>query len=163
MKTNFALPVTNSFKLQRDSFGQLQFIDADGRIQTGVIPVRAFPIAAPDEGISLVDTESRELVWIDRLDSLPITMRNLLEEELAQREFAPYITRLVGVSTFGTPSVWTIETDRGATTLVLKGEEDIRRLGGGALLIAGSEGVQYRVRDMAALDRASRRLLERFL
>ena len=32
-----------------------------------------------------------------------------------------------------------------------------------ALLIAGSEGVQYSVRDMTALDRASRRLLERFL
>ena len=36
-------------------------------------------------------------------------------------------------------------------------------LGRNALLIAGSEGVQYSVRDMAALDRASRKLLERFL
>ena len=49
------------------------------------------------------------------------------------------------------------------TSFILKGEEDIRSLGRNALLIAGSEGVEYSVRDMTALDRASRRLLERFL
>jgi hypothetical protein len=46
---------------------------------------------------------------------------------------------------------------------VLKGEEDIRRLKSGELLIAASEGVQYRIADMSVLDKASRRLLERFL
>ena len=66
-------------------------------------------------------------------------------------------------SSFGTPSQWTVETDRGYTTFVLKGEEDIRRLKGSALLIASGDGVQYGIADMAALDRASRRLLERFL
>ena len=67
------------------------------------------------------------------------------------------------MSSFGTPSTWTVETDRGNTSFVLKGEEDIRRLKGNALLIAASEGVQYRIADMTALDKASRRLLERFL
>jgi hypothetical protein len=47
--------------------------------------------------------------------------------------------------------------------LVLKVEEDIRRLGGGALLIGSAHGVQFLVRDRHALDRQSRRLLERFL
>ena len=46
---------------------------------------------------------------------------------------------------------------------MLKGEEDIRRLKGNALLIASSDGVQYAIADMTALDRASRRFLERFL
>ena len=56
-----------------------------------------------------------------------------------------------------------METDRGDTSFVLKGEDDIRRLGRNALLIVGGQGVQYSVPDMSALDRASRRLLERFL
>jgi hypothetical protein len=48
--------------------------------------------------------------------------------------------------------------------LVLKGEEDIRRLRGSrALLIAASDGVQYAIEDTNAFDKASRRLLERFL
>ena len=48
--------------------------------------------------------------------------------------------------------------------VVLKAEEDIRRLGGRTrLLIAGGDGMQFRVKDTTALDRHSRKLLERFL
>ena len=46
---------------------------------------------------------------------------------------------------------------------MLKAEEDIRRLEGGALLIASAHGVQFRIPDAKTLDRASRKLLERFL
>jgi len=46
---------------------------------------------------------------------------------------------------------------------VLKGEEDIRRLKNGALWIADSHGIQFVLHDRKALDRRSRRLLERFL
>ena len=47
---------------------------------------------------------------------------------------------------------------------MLKAEEDIRRLGGRTrLLIAGGDGLQFRVKDTTALDKHSRRLLERFL
>ena len=107
--------------------------------------------------------EGHELAWIEQLQELPTAMRVLLQEELSLRDFVPEISRLQSVSTFGTPSIWTVETDCGVTSFILKGEEDIRRLDRNALLIAGSEGVQYSVRDMTALDRASRRLLERFL
>lgn len=159
--TNFTL--TPDFQLKRQASGHLQLMDAHGQTHQGVTPVRAFPLAAPDEGISLVSTEGHELVWIERLADVPADSRALLQEELALRDFMPEIRRLVSVSSFGTPSVWTVETDRGNTTFVLKGEEDIRRLKGSNLLIASSEGVQYSIADMTALDRASRKLLERFL
>jgi hypothetical protein len=149
--------------LERDAAGRLVFTDANGEPHAGVVPVRAFPIAAPDEGISLVNTEGHEVAWVDDLRTVAPATRALLQEELALRDFVPEITRLKSVSSFGTPSVWTVETDRGETSFILKGEEDIRRLARTGLLIAGSQGVQYSVRDMTALDRASRRLLERFL
>jgi hypothetical protein len=159
--TNFTF--TPDFQLKREASGRLHFVDAHGETHEGVIPVLAFPLAAPDECISLVSTEGHELVWIEQLSALPADVRALLQEELALRDFVPQIRRLVSVSSFGTPSLWTVETDRGDTSFVLKGEEDIRRLKGSALLIAASEGVQYRIPDMTALDRPSRRLLERFL
>ncbi len=152
-----------NFQLERDAFGSLIVVLANGERHTGVVPVRAFPIAAPDEGISLVSTDGHELVWIDPLSAQPVAVRALLEVELAAREFVPEIQRLKAVSTFSTPSVWTVETDRGLTEFVLKTEEDIRRLGRTGLLIAGGAGVQFSVKDMTALDRGSRRLLERFL
>lgn len=152
-----------AFQLERHPSGQLLLVAGNGEQHLGVVPVRAFPVAAPDEGISLISSEGHELVWLERLSELPLPQRSLLEEELALRDFVPEITRLISVSSFGTPSTWVVETDRGGTSFVLKGEEDIRRLSRQSLLIAAGHGVHFSVKDMGALDRPSRRLLERFL
>lgn len=155
--------MSQTLNLSRNKLGRLVFASADGRTQEEVVPVRAFPIAAPNEGIALVDSHGHELAWVERLSDLPEATRALVEAELASREFMPEIQRILGVSTFATPSTWQVSTDRGETALVLKGEEDIRRLPGGMLLIADSHGVQFLIRDLSALDRPSRRLLDRFL
>jgi hypothetical protein len=125
--------------------------------------VRAFPIEAPLEGLSIVGPDGHELAWVDRWDELASPTRELIAEELAQRELMPTIERLLAVSTFSTPSTWTVDTDRGRTDFILKGEEDIRRLRNGGLLITDNHGLVFRVRDMKAMDRGSRRLLDRFL
>jgi hypothetical protein len=156
-------PAVPLFALERNSFGRLVLTLPSGETHTGVVPVRAFPIAAPNEGLSLVGTDGHELLWIDRIDALPATTRAVVEEELATREFVPVVRRIKSVSTFATPSTWAVETDRGDTQFVLKGEEDIRRLEAGRLLIASSHGIQFLVPDRFALDRHSKRLLERFL
>ncbi len=153
----------NHITLQRNPLGRLVLTDGQGQAHVGITPVRAFPIAAPGEGLSLVGPDGRELAWVDSLGELPPAVRQLVEEELAVREFTPVIERLVSVSSFSTPSTWQVLTDRGPLSFVLKAEEDIRRLDGGALLIASGEGLQMRVADRFGLDRASRRLLERFL
>ena len=152
-----------NFQLERDAFGRLVYTAATGERFDGVTPVRAFPVSARAEGLSLLHTDGHELIWIERLDTLPPAVRSLIEEELAAREFTPEILCLKSVSTFSTPSTWEVQTDRGDTRFVLKGEEDIRRLDGAGLLITGGQGVHFRVRDMLALDPLSRRLLGRFL
>ncbi|MBH9551453.1 cyanophycin metabolism-associated DUF1854 family protein [Inhella gelatinilytica] len=149
--------------LHRDAFGRLVLTDASGAAHAGVHPVRAHPISAPDEGLSLVGADGHELAWVDRLADLPAGPRDLLLAELRTREFRPLLQRLVAVSTFSTPSQWTVETDKGGLEFILKTEEDIRRLGEGRLLITTSHGLQLYVADRWALDRGSRRLLERFL
>jgi hypothetical protein len=150
-------------QLHRNAFGRLVLTDADGTEHVGVTPVRAFPLAAPSEGLSLLGADGREVAWVDRIDALADDARRLLEDELAAREFMPRIARLLSVSGFATPSTWRVETDRGPLSFVLKAEEDIRRLPDGGLLIASGTGLQLLVPDRAGLDRASRRLLERFL
>ncbi|HQR02601.1 MAG: DUF1854 domain-containing protein [Proteobacteria bacterium] len=153
----------SDFTLSRDALGRLTFIDAQGIRHESVVPVRAFPIAAPDHGVALVSPDGHELCWIPHLSDLADSERMLVESELASREFMPQIHHLKQVSSFATPSTWSVETDRGDTEFVLKGEEDIRRLGQGMLMIADSHGIQFLIRDLAALDRHSRRLLDRFL
>jgi len=149
--------------LQLDAFGKLTLIDLCGVAHSGVTPVRAHPISAPDEGVSLVGVHGHELAWVPRLSALPDGPRRLLEAELTTREFHPTLKRLISVNTFATPSTWRIETDRGEVDFVLKSEEDIRRLDEGRLLITSTHGVQLQVPDRWALDKSSKRLLERFL
>ena len=151
------------FQLHRDAYGRLVLTAENGERHEGVTPVRAFPIAAPDAGISLVSFEGHEVGWADRLADLPDDIRRLVEEDLAAREFVPEIERIAAVSSFACPSTWQVVTDRGTTELILKGEEDIRRLSQTRLLIADANGVQFLVRDLTRLDAPSRKLLDRFL
>lgn len=149
--------------LALDAFGKLVLTDLDGTTHAGVTPVRAHPISAPDEGLSLVGVHGHELAWVERISALPDGPRRLIEAELAAREFHPVLKRLISVNTFATPSTWRIVTDRGEIDFVLKSEEDIRRLEEGRLLIASTHGVQLEVADRWALDKQSKKLLERFL
>ncbi|MGN1056116.1 MAG: DUF1854 domain-containing protein, partial [Comamonas sp.] len=50
-------------RLERDPHGRLCVILADGTRHEGVTPVRAFPIAAPLEAVSLVGDNGKEVVW----------------------------------------------------------------------------------------------------
>jgi hypothetical protein len=101
--------------------------------------------------------------WADHLSDVPAAQRTLIEAELASREFMPEIEAILDVSSFACPSTWQVRTDRGPAEVLLKGEEDIRRLAHGRLLIADNHGIQFLIRDLATLDRHSRRLLDRFL
>ncbi|MDP1653846.1 MAG: DUF1854 domain-containing protein [Rhodocyclaceae bacterium] len=156
--------MSTPFTLTRNTFGRLVFVGADGTAHEGIVPVRAFAISAPDEGIALLSAEGRELQWIETLDTLPEDIRALIADELAQREFMPEIKRIATVSSYATPSTWQVETDRGPTALILKSEDDIRRLRGpGALLIADSQGIHFLIRDRKSLDAHSQHILKRFL
>ncbi len=158
--------MTIPFTLTRNAMGQLVLtkVSAGETAHEGITPVRAFALTAPDAGISLMSPEGKELLWIDSLDSLPENERRLIAEELAQREFMPIIRRILSVSSFATPSTWQIDTDRGATALILKSEDDIRRLKSpGGLLIADGNGLHFMIRDRRDLDAHSQKILKRFL
>jgi hypothetical protein len=152
-----------NIQFDQDSSGRWFFVSAEGVQHDHVMAVRSFPVAAPDEGIALVDVDGKELLWIPHLNQLTDGVRANMVMAMTQREFMPQILKLFGVSSFVTPSTWDVETDRGPTTLLLKGEEDIRRLSASVLLVTDGHGVQFLIRDLAQMDRYSRKLLDRFL
>jgi hypothetical protein len=149
-------------QLKRDALGQLVFVDSNDTPHVGVHPVRAFPITAPGAGIGIMNQEGKELCWYPDVSAIPEAELGLIEEELAAREFMPVIEKITRVSTYATPSIWDIETDRGPTRIRLKGEEDIRRIAGNTLLIADSNGMQFLIKDSTELDKMSKNLLDRF-
>lgn len=152
-----------AFTLTFDPFGKLVVTLADGTQHVGAVVARAFPIATPDQCISILSAEGKELAWVENLNELPAHEREMVSQALQGREFMPEILRLEGVNSFSTPSVWRVQTSRGPTQLVLKGEEDIRRLSASRLIVADAHGVQFLIRDLPSLDRHTRKLLDRFL
>ncbi|WP_198116817.1 cyanophycin metabolism-associated DUF1854 family protein [Massilia rhizosphaerae] len=152
-----------TFALRRDAFGKLVLTKGKGEEFVGVAPVRSIPVQAPSKGISLVRDSGKEVGWIDDLETMPADIRALVTEELDGREFMPEILSIKAVSSFATPCTWTVATDRGDTEFVLKGEEDIRRLGAYSLLIADSHGIHFLIRDMFGIDKSSRKILDPFL
>jgi Domain of unknown function (DUF1854) len=148
--------------LKCDSAGRLE-LSLNGEVHQNVTPVRAFPVTAPNEGIALMSKDGKELLWIARIAECEPQFASLVSEELAQRDFMPVVSEITRVSSFVTPCTWTVATDRGETQFILRGEEGIRKLGAGALLITDSYGLQYLVPDYRKLDRAGRKILDRFL
>ena len=154
---------STNFQLSRNSFGKLILTDAAGEVHVGVSPVRAFPIQAPDKGISMVLSNGKEVGWIDDIAGLPLDVRELVQGELEGREFMPEILHVTRVSSFATPCTWYVRTDRGDTEFTLKGEEDIRRIGATSLLVADNHGINFLIRDMYTIDKHTRKILDRFL
>lgn len=155
--------VTPHFQLSRNAFGRLVLTTAAGEVFEGVVPVRAFPIQSPESGIGLVHTDGHEVAWIDRLSAVPAAIQQLIREELETREFMPEILTIASVTSFSTPCTWRVLTDRGETRFVLRGGEDIRRVGPTILLVTDSHGIQFVIRDRSNLNKESQKILDRFL
>ncbi|MYN38945.1 DUF1854 domain-containing protein [Duganella sp. FT109W] len=155
--------MTTTFELTRNPFGRLVLTTAEGVVHEGVSPVRAFPVQAPDDGISLLNTDGKEVAWIDVISDLPPAIGALVSEELSGREFMPEIARINSVTSYATPCTWSVKTDRGDTEFVLRGEEDIRRLTIDTLLISDIHGIHYLIRDLRDLDKHSKKIIDRFL
>ena len=151
-----------SFELHRNAFGKLVLTTPEGQVHEGVMPVRAFPVQSPEEGIALVDADGHEVAWVDVLGDVPQPTQSLMREALEAREFIPEIQAILSVSSYSTPCTWRVQTDRGDTRFVLRGDEDIRRVSGKTLLITDSHGIHFLIRDTAALSRDSRKILDRF-
>ena len=157
------MTTSSSFTLVRNPFGRLVLTTLEGEVVEGVVPVRAFPIQSPEVGISLVHTDGHEVAWVEQLPDLSEPAQSLIREELQGREFMPTILSIDSVTSYSTPCTWRVKTDRGDTSFVLRGDEDIRRVGPTILLVTDSHGIQFLIRDAATLNRDSRKILDRFL
>lgn len=155
--------VAGEFGLSHDARGRLVLIDAEGRRHVGVAAVRAFPISDPSSWVAICSPTGTELAFVDDLADLTGAVRQVLADDLARREFVPVIERIVSISASTEPSQWVVETDRGANRFTLADADHVRRLGRQGATIVDAHGTRYIVPDAAALDHASRRLLERYL
>jgi hypothetical protein len=149
--------------LERDAQGDLVLQLRDGTRHGSIRPVRGFPISQPDYGISLVDGEAREVVWIENLSTCDSAICTLIRDELAMRDFLPVIQRIYSISGTHEPSEWDVQTDRGRVQFILNVMEDVRRLDAQRAMVTDGNNVQYLVMNLGMMDAKTRRYLERYL
>jgi len=154
---------TSSFRLHRDPAGRLVFTDERGNVHIGVEPVRSFPISEPDRWISLLDGRGHELAAIDDPAEVSPDVRELIRQELSEREFLPRIERVVRVLTSKEPHVWDVITDRGPAQFLMRDDDDIRRLGPTRAILVDMHGVRFYIPDSRQLDAKSQRILSQYL
>lgn len=150
------------FTLKRNLRGLL-ILERDGQVFEGVEPVRAFPLSDPRHFVSIVDSSGREQLFIESLDGLDPQQHELLEAELAQREFVPEIRRVLNQPGESEPATWQVETDRGITTFEVESEDSVHRRDSHRVSIVDSHGIRYEIPDVRRLDAHSKRVLDRFL
>lgn len=157
-----ATAATHDWQLIRQPDGRLDLIDGRGERHVDVNVLRAFPISAPMESVSIIAADGHELAWVATLATLDPPLRRLLETELSLWDFLPVIERIETVSD-GEPAEWAVVTDRGRRRFTVSHADDILLQPDGAAFITDAFGVRYAIRDLAALDPRSRRLLEKNL
>ena len=155
--------IETTFTLESDPWGRLVLVLADGTRHPGAEPVLAFPITDPGGPVAFLADDGRELLAVPRLDALPAAHRERLDLELAKRHFLPVITRVNRLTGRTDPVEWDVETDRGPVRFSVAGEEEIRRLSGGRVLITDTAGRRYLIPNLNALSADSRRQLARYL
>jgi Domain of unknown function (DUF1854) len=184
------LNLTPDFDLRREPSGLLVLVDGQSQEHVDVHAVRAFPLQLQAQAIAIVSAHGKELAWVDVLADVSPGLAELIRASLGEREFMPVLQSILKVSSYSTPSTWSVITDRGPTEFVLRGDEDIRRVGkasdqsessaarlrnaagltssanaassANALMIADVHGIHYYIPDRNLLDAHSRKILDRF-
>ncbi len=151
-----------SFDLQTNDMGQLVLIDAAGVHHEDVRPSRIFPLTEPQRWIAIQSSEGAELACIEDPGLLTEARRAALEAALAKRDFIPVIRAIHRISRASNGHEWQVTTDRGPVTFRVENDESIQNLGGARLVIIDNRNTRYLIPNSEALDRDSRRKLERY-
>ena len=149
-----------SWRLERETNGRLDLVDGSGRRHADVDVLRAFPISDPAGAVAILGADGAELAWIDAPASLPPAERALVEAELAVRDFLPVIESIESI-TDGEPAHWQVRTDRGPRQFTTANADVIDRRRDGSIVITDTHGLRFLIGNRAALDRHSRRLLDK--
>jgi hypothetical protein len=150
-----------SVRVSRNASGRLVLTIGMGVDEfEDVRPVCAFPLSAPEQHVSLMDSEGREIGVVRDLGELDPESRRVLREE---REMVYLTTRVEAIksvtSRYGI-GTWELETDRGPRTIHVRLRGDVRPLPGGRVVLTDIHGVKYEISDVAGLDERSRGFLE---
>jgi hypothetical protein len=133
-----------------------------------VILRSCFPVSQETRYLSVRDAsgeEQSEIGVIEDWQSLDESDREAVAEELGLHYFVPAIQRVVGVKDELGFLYWTVDTDKGHKEFVMRNNviRHAREVSPGRWLLIDVNQARYEVPDIGAMDRASQKLIQRYL
>ncbi len=142
----------------------LLYLTLDGK-EMRVILAREFPYELQWDYISVLDDERSEVGIIRSTSLFTGDERQLIEDELRLRYYAPKITKITKVREKYGFSYWTVFTsDAGKITFTVQDAyRSIFHIGENAVTICDVDGNRYEIPNVEDLDKSSRKLLDLYI
>lgn len=154
----FLEPGPASLRLENN---RLQLKQDRGEEWTEISLARLFPFSQPDEWISVLDKDGKEIGIIRAFKDLPRELVPLIRRELDRRYMVPCILHIFKIKQMRGILKMSVETDRGRRIFFLRNlNENIQQPFPGYLTMTDVDNNRYDIPDISALDSDSRRLLD---
>ena len=125
----------------------------------------AFPFEMPEDYISVLDKDQKEIGMIRSLSVLSEDAQKVLRLELHRKYYAPVIAKIFSVKERYGFSYWRVELADGTefSFTVQDTYRSIIKVDAVHIFIVDVDGNRFEVRDVEALDRASYKKIELYL
>ena len=135
-----------------------------------IVPVRAFPISAPDTFIAIrqpdtqLDGQGAEIGMIESLADFPDEISALIRDELGRRYFTPGIHKIHSLREKAGHSYWDVTTTAGRVEFIMNNPtSNIRTLEDGRVFMYDIDGNCFTIDDPKGLDKHSYKKIEIYL
>lgn len=133
-------------------------INIDGRILSGLIPAKPFPITYP-EFIIFRDSSGVDVCIIKDYRELDEESKRNLQKVLDKIYFIPKIQRIISIETSGDEFLWDVLTDKGPRAFKTRGRMSVVLMGKRVVITDINDNV-YEIEDLSLLDPKSLSELE---
>ena len=149
------------FYLAGNGFVGLRYLDTDYK---RVVFSRILPLNNPDEYISVMDKENKEIGIILSIKELRDEQAVIVNNELLKRYYCPAILKITSVKEKMGYVYFDVNIKGRSRNFAVKDvSRNIRQLGDQRIIIFDVDGNRYLIEDTSAMDKKSLRLLEPYL
>ena len=165
-------PANAKFTRSAGNLISLELTQPSGKVEffERIVPVRAFPISAPNHIISIREPDTQlsgrgaEIGMIEDLAGFPAEMADLIIDELGRRYFTPAITRIHSFREKFGYCYWDVTTSAGRVEFIMNNPtSNIRTLEDGRVFMYDIDGNCFTIDDPKGLDKHSYKKIEIYL
>ncbi len=134
----------------------------DGITYYGLKATLLFPMTDRRSYIQLKDANDNEIGILRSFEGLDERSRGILESEIEKAYFIPAITKINSITDRFGVDIWDVETEKGPRSFEVAGKKrSIRYVTNDHIIIRDIDGNRYEIKSLNALDKASRKLIDR--